>query len=164
MSIVPEAAPGGYHEQDRSIPVRFALHPSITEAKIARLVERFYGEIRQDQRLGPIFDKRLAGRWELHLAKMQMFWQSVLLRNGAYKGKPLPAHLALKELVPGDYPAWLSIFRPVALDVFGPQAGPLVVDCAERIAQNLQLASFYSAGQSELTAVSAARNSEVRDA
>ncbi len=37
MSIVPEAAPGGHQEQDRSIPVRFALHPSITEAKIARL-------------------------------------------------------------------------------------------------------------------------------
>lgn len=36
MSIVPEAAPGGHHEHDRSTPGWFVLYPAINEARIAK--------------------------------------------------------------------------------------------------------------------------------
>ncbi|MBD8892943.1 group III truncated hemoglobin [Roseibium litorale] len=125
---------------------REPVHASITEEQISRLVSEFYGRIRLDARLGPIFEEKLAGRWPEHLAKMKTFWQSVLLKTGAYKGKPVPAHMKLNGLQVSDYPDWLQIFRSVAIEVFGGEAGLAVIEVAERIAQSLWFASFGTAG------------------
>lgn len=110
------------------------------------LVHSFYGTIRSHARLGKIFETRLDGRWPEHLAKMETFWQSVLLKNGTYKGKPVPAHLKLKEVVSSDYAQWLSVFRPVTRSVFIPELADEIIIIAERIAQSLWLATFGMAG------------------
>ena len=36
----------------------------IDEAYISRLVERFYGRVRTDEKLGPIFEREIGDRWE----------------------------------------------------------------------------------------------------
>lgn len=110
------------------------------------MVHIFYGRIRSHPRLGEIFERRLDGRWEEHLPKMEAFWQSVLLKNGAYKGKPVPAHLKQKELVSSDYGEWLGVFRPVVEDLFEPDLADEIIAVAERIAQSLWLATFGSPG------------------
>lgn len=110
------------------------------------LVHSFYGTVRQHPRLGQIFETRLDGRWEDHLAKMETFWQSVLLKNGMYKGKPVPAHLKLKEIASSDYGEWLDVFRPVTRDIFIPELSEEILPIAERIAQSLWLATFGVAG------------------
>ncbi len=110
------------------------------------LVHSFYGTIRKHPRLGQIFEKRLAGRWTEHLAKMETFWQSVLLKNGTYKGKPVPAHLKLKEVASSDYGEWLDVFRPVTRAIFVPELSEEIIPIAERIAQSLWLATFGMAG------------------
>lgn len=146
MSDRPAMRPEQPLPDIRPAIAREPVHPSITEEQISRLVSEFYGRVRHDARLGPIFEDRLAGRWPEHLAKMETFWQSVLLKTGAYKGKPVPAHTQLQGLQVSDYPDWLRIFRPVALEVFGAEAGEAVIDVAERIAQSLWFASFGTAG------------------
>ena len=123
-------------------PFRLAAHESITEDQINDLVDHFYDAIRRDERLGPLFNNRLAGRWDEHLAKMKDFWSSILLRTGRYKGKPVPAHTQIVETMPDDFSHWLAIFRPVANRIFHPEAAPIVIMTAERIAQNLWLAMF----------------------
>ncbi|SHL43421.1 group III truncated hemoglobin [Roseibium suaedae] len=146
MSDRPARRQGEPLPDIRPAIAREPVHPSITEEQITRLVSEFYDRIRLDARLGPIFEEKLAGRWPEHLAKMETFWQSVLLKTGAYKGKPVPAHMQLQGLQVSDYPDWLQIFRPVALEIFGEEAGLAVIEVAERIAQSLWFASFGTAG------------------
>lgn len=121
---------------------RTPVHASITEEQISDLVDGFYARVWADDRLGPIFSARLESKRDEHLAKMKMFWSSVLLRTGAYKGRPVPAHVQLTEVCTDDFQIWLGLFRPVARDVFSPAAAPLVIEAAERIATSLWLAMF----------------------
>lgn len=121
--------------------VREPVHPSISHAQISELVDRFYDAIWSHPVLGPIFTRRVEDR-AAHLDRMKRFWSSVLLRTGAYKGRPVPAHVRLGEVRSEDFALWLSVFRPVARDVFAPEAAPLVIAAAERIATSLWLAMF----------------------
>jgi hemoglobin len=125
---------------------RLQRYEEVDEQAIHVMVHTFYGCIREHPRLGEIFGRRLAGRWEEHLPKMEAFWQSVLMKNGAYKGKPVPAHLKQKELVSADYAAWLSVFRPVIRELFVPDLADEIIAVAERIAQSLWLATFGTPG------------------
>ena len=121
---------------------REPVHESITPAQIFDLVERFYARVRGDTRLGPIFEARMNGHWADHLDRMKAFWSSVLLRSGAYKGQPVPAHLRLKEVLSDDFQHWLLLFRRTARECFEAEAAGLVIAAAERIARSLWLAMF----------------------
>lgn len=112
----------------------------IDREMISAVVHTFYGEIRRDAVLGPIFNGRIAeARWPAHLAIMVDFWSSVLLTTGAYKGKPVPAHLPL-ALEDSHFARWLNLFQSVAEAVCPPAAAALFVDRAERIADSLRFA------------------------
>ncbi|WP_106752169.1 group III truncated hemoglobin [Pannonibacter carbonis] len=121
---------------------RVPLHGSITREDIATLVDSFYLRIRADARLGPIFDARMAGHWDVHLDKMKLFWASVLLKSGEYKGRPVPAHMQMKgEVETDDFRLWLDLFRSTAQDVFSDRdAAAVVIRQAEKIATSLWLA------------------------
>ena len=133
--------------EDPSAPTdRMLRFEGVNEEAVQVLVHTFYGCVRQHSRLGEIFDRRLAGRWDEHLGKMETFWQSVLLKNGAYKGRPVPAHLKQKELMSSDYGEWLDVFRPVVRSLFVPDLADEIIAVAERIAQSLWLATFGYVG------------------
>lgn len=134
------------HRKPAKAGDRLQRYETVDEEAIHVLVQTFYGCIRKHPRLGEIFERRLEGRWQEHLPKMEAFWQSVLLKNGAYKGKPVPAHLKQKELVSTDYGEWLSVFRPVVRELFVPDLADEIITVAERIAQSLWLATFGHAG------------------
>lgn len=68
------------------------LPHEISERVVERLVHDFYGRIRSDGVLGPVFEARLADRWGDHLGKMVDFWSSVVLKTGRYAGRPHAAH------------------------------------------------------------------------
>jgi hypothetical protein len=72
----------------------------ISEAMIAQLVDRFYGRVRQDELLGPVF--AAVQDWDAHLAKLSDFWSSVVLTTGRYHGQPMRAHLPL-SLIGGHF-------------------------------------------------------------
>lgn len=55
------------------------------------LVDTFYGKVRADALLGPVFDARIQDRWPVHLEKMYSFWQTTLLGEHTYTGRPFPA-------------------------------------------------------------------------
>ncbi|MEP1931832.1 MAG: group III truncated hemoglobin [Roseibium sp.] len=131
---------------DQSAKDRMLRYETVTEDAVQVLVHTFYGCVRKHPRLGEIFERRLAGRWDEHLGRMETFWQSVLLKNGAYKGKPVPAHLKQKELMSSDYGEWLGVFRPVVRSLFVPDLADEIIVLAERIAQSLWLATFGYAG------------------
>lgn len=114
----------------------------IDERYIDRLVEAFYRKVRQDGMLGPVFARRIAD-WGPHLARMKAFWGSVALNSGQYSGKPVPAHLALKEVRPAHFERWLALFQET-LEETAPTPGAVFhfMERAQRIATSLQLAMF----------------------
>jgi hemoglobin len=118
-------------------------NPDVDQAFIRLLVRCFYGRVRADARLGPIFAMHIAGDWEPHLEKMTDFWCSVVLKTGAYQGRPVPAHLKLKEVVESDFEIWLALFRETARELCNPNVARVFIEHAERIAKSLRLAMFF---------------------
>lgn len=115
---------------------------AITEDDIARLVDHFYGLVRADPELGPIFASKIAD-WGPHLSTMRDFWSSVMLKTGRFHGQPMPKHAALVPLVtPDHFQTWLRLFRQAAAEICAPDAAAEFVDRAERIAQSLQFGMY----------------------
>ena len=92
-------------------------HPQLDRRFISRLVREFYRRVRADRRLGPIFEGVIGDDWEPHLEKLTDFWSAVMLKNGAYNGRPVPAHLKLKQVREEDFDIWLAIFRATAAEL-----------------------------------------------
>lgn len=78
-------------------------------AVIRAVVDDFYGRVRQDPMLGPVFEAHIQD-WQPHLAKMYGFWATVLLGDRQYKGNPFERHQALPELSAAHFERWLNLF------------------------------------------------------
>ncbi len=116
----------------------------ITEAMISELVTKFYGRVREDGLLGPIF--AAVQDWDEHLAKLRDFWSSVVLTTGRYHGQPMRAHFPL-PLVGDHFDRWLDLFEQTARDVCPPAAAAHFIDKARRIADSFEMASATQAGR-----------------
>jgi hemoglobin len=120
----------------------------VTEEMIHDLVHGFYGKIRTDPALGPIFNRVIRDdQWPPHLQKMCDFWSSVMLMSGRFKGAPMPAHIRIPEIRPTHFARWLHLFRQTADELCPPEAAVAFVARAEMIAQNLQLGIAASRGE-----------------
>jgi hemoglobin len=115
----------------------------VTEEAIACLIDTFYGRVRHDPRLGPIFDGHIADQWPRHLATMRAFWSSVMLGSRRYSGNPVMTHAGISELQPDDFRRWLAVFGATCDELCTPDVAAAFRDRAERIAQSLQFALFY---------------------
>lgn len=130
-------------DHPRPAPETPLQHPGVDRAFIGALVREFYRRVRANDRLGPIFAGVIGGEWEPHLEKMTDFWCAVILKNGAYSGRPVPAHVKLKQVREKDFDVWLGIFRVTATELCDPEVAAVFVERAERIAQSLKLAMFF---------------------
>ncbi|MBW8784401.1 MAG: group III truncated hemoglobin [Novosphingobium sp.] len=81
----------------------------VDAAFISTFVDRFYGRIRDDALLGPIFAERI-GDWNAHLARMKAFWRSILHNSGEFSGDPMAKHLAISGLEERHFGHWLELF------------------------------------------------------
>lgn len=116
---------------------RITAETGIDETMISDLVEAFYGRVRDDALLGPVFDARIAD-WGPHLAQMKRFWSSVALATGVYDGRPMPKHLPL-PVDAEHFDRWLALFEATAHDLCPPLAAEHFVVRARNIAQSLEL-------------------------
>lgn len=76
---------------------------------IASFVEQFYGKIRKDELLGPIFNERIED-WTEHLGRMKRFWRSVLHNSGEFSGNPMIKHIVIPGLEERHFAHWLGLF------------------------------------------------------
>lgn len=117
----------------------------IDEAMIAAQVHAFYGRVRADAVLGPIFEAHVAD-WESHLARLCDFWSSVMLMTGRFKGTPMRTHAALPGLKASHFARWLAIWKQTAGEVCPPEAAAVFEARAEMIARGLMLGLAVSRG------------------
>nr|WP_243415032.1 group III truncated hemoglobin [Altererythrobacter segetis] len=104
---------------------------------IDHFVETFYGKIRDDGLLGPIFAERIAD-WPKHLARMKAFWRSVLHNSGEFAGNPMLKHLAIPGLEQRHFSQWLELFYATLREAEPTsEATALVAGRARMIADSL---------------------------
>ena len=104
---------------------------------IAGFVERFYGKIRQDALLGPIFNARIAD-WDTHLGRMKQFWRSVLHASSEFVGSPMVKHIAIPGLEERHFAHWLGLFYATLRELEPSDAATrLVGERARMIADSL---------------------------
>ncbi len=119
------------------------LAMGIDEAYVSRLVDTFYGRVRLNPDIGPIFEAAIGDTWDHHLARLKDFWASVAWGAARYSGQPVPAHQRHPEIEARHFDIWLGLFRQTLEDT---APTPEVVDHfmvrAERIARSLKLVLF----------------------
>ncbi len=117
----------------------------VDEALIHTVVHTFYARVREDDFIGPIFNRVIAD-WDEHLAKLCDFWSSVLLMSGRFRGAPMVAHVRIEEIAPAHFQRWLALFHQTVREVCPPDAAALFVARSDMIAQSLQFGIAASRG------------------
>ena len=84
---------------------------------IKLLVDTFYDRIRQDEMLGIIFNQNIQDKWPEHLSKMYRFWQTLLLNEYTYDGRPFPPHAHL-PIGQQHFDHWRTLFSQTVDDLF----------------------------------------------
>ena len=107
-----------------------------TEEEIAALVNGFYGRVRKDALLSPVFAEHVKD-WDAHLPKMVDFWSSALRKTARYRGTPMPKHAALPGLGPPLFERWLQLFEATTSAQPNEALRQRANELARRIAESL---------------------------
>ena len=139
----------GAPEEDRTPPASLrdiieALYLSLLPAALSRpyvrtmtdittfedcrhLVDVFYGHIREEPLLGPVFASKIAD-WAPHLDTMSRFWFTILFGREAYHGNPAVKHVPL-PIEREHFDRWLALWQTTIDAEF---AGPIAENAKAR--------------------------------
>lgn len=95
---------------------------------IKKMVDIFYGKVRKDSLIGPIFNDRIQNHWPEHLTKLYAFWQGILLGEQTYTGFPFPPHAQL-PINKEHFDRWLTLFTETVDTLF---SGPVASEAKNR--------------------------------
>ena len=132
----------------RMMPTGSWVPPDLDEAMVAAVVEAFYAKARQDELIGPVFNRVVAAEdWPQHIQTITDFWSAMLLGTRRYMGRPMPKHLAIPELSDAHFQRWLTLFRETAEELCPSDIAALFVERAERIGSNFRIRIAQFRGQ-----------------
>lgn len=112
--------------------------PLETREDIQKLVDGFYGKVKADSYIGPIFTDVAKVDWDEHLPKLYNFWADLLLGEDTYRGRPFPPHVPL-NLQPGHFERWLKLFVETVDEYFIGLKAEEAKTRALRIARNFMI-------------------------
>ena len=110
------------------------LHDIENEENVRQLVDIFYGKVRQDELLAPIFEPVIGNNWEHHLERMTDFWSTLLLYTRKFSDDPLTKHLPL-ALTKEHFERWLFLFHGTVDELFRGQIAENAKSRANSIAR-----------------------------
>ena len=108
----------------------------LAEHHLVALVDRFYGKVRLDPVLGPVFNPAVHD-WEEHQRTLVSFWSSIMLGTRSYRGNPMAKHRG-HPIHAEHFEHWLALWRETADEVLAPEHARLVCGHAARIGQSLR--------------------------
>jgi len=81
---------------------------------VSVLVTDFYGKVRKDETIGPIFNS-IIENWEAHLEKLTDFWTMQLFGGKIYVGNPIEVHQSVdshsnNELSAFHFGTWINLW------------------------------------------------------
>lgn len=109
---------------------------------VKNLVDSFYGKVRQDELIGHIFNDVIQDRWPEHLEKMYRFWQTILLEEHTYTGRPFVPHMKL-PVEREHFNRWLELFFETVDELFAGKKADLAKWQGNRMAEMFQLKIAY---------------------
>ena len=113
----------------------------ITPENIQKLMDLFYGKIRNHRELGEIFNRAIGTsdeEWEKHKKKIGNFWMGMRLGEGNYQGNPMKAHLELPPFPRELFSTWLGLFEESLNKIFSQNDAQIILQKAQIIAQRFQ--------------------------
>lgn len=118
---------------------------------ISLLVNTFYGRIRQDEMLGPIFNGIIKD-WPEHLDRLTDFWETNLLFLRKYKGNPLNVHNEVDKqmnaiITMEHFGRWLQLWLSTIDDLFIGKNAEVAKLRARKMSTIMFLSIFNSRGQ-----------------
>lgn len=84
---------------------------------VMAMVDQFYGKIREDELLKDIFNNIIQDNWPEHLDKMYRFWQTVLLQERTYNGRPFIPHMTM-PVEEKHFNQWVHLFHETVDELF----------------------------------------------
>jgi len=92
--------------------------------EVSLLVRTFYGKVRKDDLLGPIFNG-IIDDWETHLELLTDFWETNLLYNRKYYGNPMAAHVKVDRVMNNTinemhFGVWINLWLKTIDELFDP--------------------------------------------
>jgi hemoglobin len=114
------------------------MRPIETEADVRALVDEFYGAIRNDALLNPIFSDVAQVNWEHHLPKMYAFWNGLILGIPGYRGAPFPPHTVL-PVGREHFARWVELFHATVDRLFVGTGAKRAKDAASSIAHTFAM-------------------------
>lgn len=98
----------------------------VDPVQVAEMVRRFYGEVAQDELLGPMFNEVARVDWADHLPKLTAYWCRALFSMPGYEGNPYRKHQLIDAQRPftvAHFERWLELFHETLdLGWSGPKA------------------------------------------
>lgn len=101
---------------------------------VVLMVNTFYQRVQKDELIGPLFEERIKGNREPHLATMHNFWFTLLFGQEAYRGNPFAKHIGL-PISEEHFQRWLSLFNNTPDNLFEGERKELAQKKAANIAQ-----------------------------
>jgi len=119
-------------------------YQELNTASITALVHDFYGELRTDPELFPVFNAVIGADWDPHLIRMVDFWSTVMLGTKRFHGNVYGKHMRLSGIRREHFVRWLSLFESTSNRLFCKEIAREFQITAERIANSLQYGFFGS--------------------
>lgn len=119
-----------------------------TREDISFLIHTFYGRIREDEMLGPIFNGMIKN-WPEHLEKLTDFWETNLTLNRVFRGNPPEAHRRTDRYMNHTismehFGRWLQIWFATIDEFFTGNQAYLAKNRARTMSTHLFLRMFES--------------------
>lgn len=85
--------------------------PAVDRARIETLVRDFYGDVRTDALLAPVFGPVIGDDWGPHLARMVDFWSTVMLGARSFRGNVFAKHMVLQGVRDEHFLRWITLWH-----------------------------------------------------
>lgn len=121
----------------RRAPYGLVMRDIATFEDCRTLVDQFYGAVRQDDKLGPIFESRVES-WDHHLDTMARFWFTALFSKPSYRGNPLVKHMDL-PVDRSHFERWLGLWGQTVDATFEGKRATRAKNQADLVARTFQM-------------------------
>ncbi|WP_461533695.1 group III truncated hemoglobin [Sinomicrobium sp.] len=113
---------------------------------VALLVRTFYGQVRENEEIGPFFNKMITD-WEEHFEKLTDFWESNLFFKGLYRGNPRIAHAKVDaafghSVENRHFGVWLNIWFSTIDSLFAGELAERAKNNARKMSTHLFMSIY----------------------
>ena len=106
------------------------------------LIDTFYDRVKQNEKIGYIFNDIAKVNWDKHLPVMYNFWENILFFTGSYSGNPMAVHGHIHRLAnftAEHFDEWLRLFTSSVDELFEGEKAELAKQRAISIATVMKI-------------------------